>query len=128
MTDISQRLDEIQARADAATPNWDLDEHFRGDGFVVMADGVRRAHFPDLRNALGSEDNQAANAAFAVAARTDVPALVAALRAVLDLIAEEEAAASQSVARVFGGQPFPATVDVFDLRNAITTALGGDPR
>ena len=83
-----ERLAAIEARANAATPApWDADAHWSGDGFVVMADGLRRAHVPDLRDLPGAE-SQAGNAEFIAAARQDVPALAAALRAVLALCDE----------------------------------------
>ena len=79
MTDpmTPERLAEIEARAEAATEGpweaWD-----RGIGFEVHVDG--EALNSELR-----ETFRQADAEFIAASRTDVPALVAALRAVLDL-------------------------------------------
>ena len=76
LTDLTDRLDEIEARADAATPGaweaWD-----RGIGFEVHVNG-------EGLNSEFRETFRQADAEFIAAARTDVPQLVAALRAVLD--------------------------------------------
>ena len=46
----------MRARAERATPGrWEADRHFTGDGSVVMADGLRRAHLP--RDSGGHEAN-----------------------------------------------------------------------
>ena len=76
LTDLTDRLDEIEARADAATPGaweaWD-----RGIGFEVHVNG-------EGLNSEFRETFRQADAEFIAAARTDVPQLVAALRAVLE--------------------------------------------
>ena len=84
---ISDRLDQIAARCNAATDGpWESDRHVRGDGHVVIGGGLRRAHLP------GDVPGHAENAEFIAHARADVPWLVeqvrkrdAALRAVLEL-------------------------------------------
>lgn len=97
---ISDRLDEIEARANAATEGpWEWDRHVRGNGHVVIGDGLRRAHLPE------DVAGDAENAEFIAYARTDVPRLVAALRAVLDVCDGLEEAAHQ-------------------VRNAVEAALG----
>lgn len=97
MTDpmTTERLDEIEARADAATDGpweaWD-----RGIGFEVHVDG-------EGLNSEFRETFQQADAEFIAAARTDVPQLVTALRAVLNLADWHETKAEK--ARRFPGGP-----------------------
>ncbi|MBB0990067.1 hypothetical protein G6009_00995 [Dietzia sp. SLG510A3-30A2] len=70
---ISERLDEIQARADKATDGpWEVDP--------LWCQAIERNGGSEV--VVCFED---ANTEFIAAARSDVPALVAALRAVLDL-------------------------------------------
>lgn len=77
--DPTRILDEIQARADAATEGpWTWAAH-------TTADGDEWAVFDGGDSALAANrDGWAPDAAFIAAARTDVPRLVAALRAVLE--------------------------------------------
>ena len=75
-----KRLDEIEARANAATEGpWEAD----GSAHVLTADNtptfVARCADP------GGSDAGVPDAEFIAHARTDVPALVAALRAVLEI-------------------------------------------
>lgn len=94
---ISDRLDEIEARANAATdgpwaarhragldwlsqsPHVDNDGHEPGSS-VGLADAV-----DPLWGSLWPSRNATADAEFIAHSRTDVPALVSALRAVLDV-------------------------------------------
>ena len=57
-------------------------------------------------------------------AKEDVPRLLAAVDAVLELAEQAENATLNSPARMFGGKPFPATIFADDLRRAITEAVG----
>ena len=77
--DPTRILDEIQARADAATEGpWTWAAR-------TTADGDEWAVFDGGDSALAANrDGWAPDAAFIAAARTDVPRLVAALRAVLE--------------------------------------------
>lgn len=56
----------------------------------------------------------------------DTIEVTAALTAVLGMVDRAEADASSGMARMFGGDPFPATVSAEGIRAAITDALGGD--
>lgn len=81
---ISDRLGQIEDRADAATEapwEWEATN-------PTMAGAnwnLRIAGRPGIRLAVREYQHGPANAEFIAHARTDVPALVAALRAVLDL-------------------------------------------
>ena len=78
--DPTRILDEIQARADAATEGpWTWAAH-------TTADGDEWAVFDGGDSAIAANrDGWAPDAAFIAAARTDLPRLVAALRAVLEV-------------------------------------------
>ena len=108
-------LDTIQARANAATPGpWDYfdgddyadiaaDYHQTGRGSYTCRQGIARieadSFFDDPAHEDADEDDAAdqmrSNAAFIVAARTDVPALIARIR---DLEAERERRRARLVA------------------------------
>lgn len=81
MTDLSTALDEIEARADAATPGPWITTH--GERSIHRAAYARR----DLAAVHTTDETwiahyvDPADAAFIAAARSDVPRLVAALRA-----------------------------------------------
>jgi len=80
MEHAADRLDEIQARADQATAGpWEVD-----NDYDIMGRRPGLSPDPEMDPVIGhlerDEDDE-----FVIAARTDVPALVAALRAVLDL-------------------------------------------
>ena len=110
----ADRLDEIQARADAATdgpwearhragldwlsqsPHVDNDGHEPGSS-VGLADAV-----DPLWGSLWPSRNANADAEFIAHARADVPALVAALRAVLDACSTYEK--TQAIYRIEMGQ------------------------
>lgn len=82
---ISDRLDEIQARADAATEGpWKIETHYGMSQSrrrqIVVPGWMTPIAVLGQENPYGDPD-----AEFIAHARTDVPALVAALRAVLDL-------------------------------------------
>lgn len=77
---VIDRLDEIQARADKATDGpWSRFETMMADTFVVGPRGFIR------EDIVSGPTYERENAEFIAHARTDVPALVGALRAVLDL-------------------------------------------
>ena len=80
----ADRLDEIQARADAATDGpwaWEpTSPTMSGECW-----NLRVAGKPGIRFSVTEYQHGPDNAEFIAHARTDVPALVAALRAVLDL-------------------------------------------
>ena len=117
---ISDRLDKIEARANAATDGpWESDRHVRGDGHVVIGGGLRRAHLP------GDVPGHAENAEFIAHARADVPWLIeqvrkrdAALRAVLDACSTYEK--TQAIYRIEMGQREIIRV----VRAEISAALG----
>ena len=75
----ADRLDEIQARADKATDGPWVVEDQQGTDLIVAPSGHAVAYNADDR------DIGRPNSEFMAHARADVPALVAALRAVLDL-------------------------------------------
>ena len=97
MSDLTDRLDEIEARAEAATPGpWEADDigHSGAEepsGIVVHTgafdwDDLMRGEAESAVTWMpGWDRHHGDNAEFIAASRTDVPALVAALRAVLDL-------------------------------------------
>ena len=79
---ISNRLDQIEARADAATEGpwekhtvngWEMVVSYSTDAMIQLVAEFRH------------KERDLNDAEFIAASRTDVPALVAALRAVLDL-------------------------------------------
>ena len=87
MSDLTDRLDEIQARAEAATPGpWRAGTEEGVDYGSVMGApksiGGGYVTVPVLVDDLSMYEG---TAEFIAASRTDVPRLVAALRAVLDL-------------------------------------------
>lgn len=75
--------------AEATQGEWFDDAHFQGDGFVVMADGLRRAHLPKVRRDDIDDGNgsPAGNAAWIAALN---PAVAEPLAAWLDDAAEYE--------------------------------------
>ncbi len=89
-----EQIDEIEKRAEAATPGpWVLDP--RGGGLIrggALVHKARGSGQPQLFLAMAHEDEaaegQQKNAAFVAAARTDIPALIADLRAARELLAE----------------------------------------
>ena len=86
----ADRLDQIEARANAATEGpWTPDEYTEvdPDGFYELSRVIAPDPDGDDRCAIGVVHTGILrpDADFIAAARTDVPALVAALRAVLDL-------------------------------------------
>lgn len=79
MSGITDWLDQAQARADDATPGpWESGpEGTSEDDFGVFA--------PEVAHDIVAAEEEA-DAEFIAAARTDLPAAIAALRAVLDLV------------------------------------------
>lgn len=126
MTTLTDWLDQAQARADAVSVYPFHGRHF---GFPDLFH-VACVDHPDVafcgERAAAEEFARAHRDAHA-ASRMDVPALVAALRAVLDLIDDAEAAENGSPARTFEGHPFPATIYATRITDAIATALGVQP-
>lgn len=91
---ITDRLDEIQGRADAATHGpWERD-----NDYDIMGRRPGLSPDPELDPVIGhlerDEDDE-----FIAHARADVPALVAALRAVLDLHKPVEVEPSDTICR-----------------------------
>jgi hypothetical protein len=130
---ISERLDEIEARANAATdgpwaarhragldwlsqsPHVDNDGHEPGSS-VGLADAV-----DPLWGSLWPSRNATADAEFIAHARTDVPALVAALRAVLDVCEKSELGAYPEPTY---DEYIPGQLDTAErVREAIAAAL-----
>lgn len=118
---ISDRLDEIEARADKATEDpWSKFETMQADTYVVGPRGFLRQDF------VSGPTYERSNAEFIAHARTDVPELVqavrrrdAALRAVLDLCDS-----SPIRYRPHGdSEPF-MVIGTSVIRDAITAALG----
>ena len=80
MTDPRELLAEMQARCDAATEGpwtWHCHQTFDGDEWAVFDEGDRALAM--------HRDGWMPDAAFIAAARTDMPRLIAAVRAVLEL-------------------------------------------
>lgn len=84
MTSTSERLDQIEARANAATPGpWEVEHHYnRLNGNHVVSEIPRVA---ECEGNGGGGLYHAEDAEFVSCARDAVPALVVALRAVLEL-------------------------------------------
>ena len=111
MTRPADRLDAIEARANAATAGpWEAEgaEVFTV-GHGMFGGGVATVYY----GAETGGHHPAADRSFIVNARQDVPALVAALRAVLDLTSD-----------VGNTSTGPTFVACYEVRAAITTALG----
>jgi hypothetical protein len=71
-------LDRIEARAEAATPGpWEAVRGFQGEEFV----GIRVDDRPNIFTTIAEDTLTRADADFIAAARADVPALVARVRA-----------------------------------------------
>lgn len=84
MTDARAWLDQVDARTNAATDGpWDARMDTPSMGGSRWS--LRRAGVPGLRMAVTEYQHGSGNAEFIAAARTDLPAATAALRAVLDL-------------------------------------------
>lgn len=121
MSDLTDRLDQIKARAGAATKGpWEVCAFDSGHSEFEMSVSVITASAGDricdmdglgrTLNEIDARDDGVADAEFIAHARTDVPALVAALRAVLDLKSE------------YGSPRFVLSTD---LETTITEALNG---
>jgi hypothetical protein len=115
----TERLDQIEARARSATPGpWERDRFGAADGDAAFIGAPATSRIVAYETAHGSRD-----ADFIAASRQDVPALVTALRAVLDLPGELtdlwtfETGLRESI----------RVVPVQDIRAAIESALGGTP-
>ena len=91
MSDLTDRLDEIQARAEATTPGpWEADvtevsQHWSRPKPWVTVVSSEVACMAYCYGGIGRGIERETDAEIIAAARTDVPALVAALRAVLDV-------------------------------------------
>jgi hypothetical protein len=116
---VSALLDEIQARADAATPG----------PWIAVPDAetdrawVSTPYDADLDDvSVVTDFTSTSDAAFIADARETVPALGAALRAVLDLAAEADLAVADDPDQECG------LIHAHHLRDVITTALSGVQR
>lgn len=117
MPDLTDRLDEIAARAEAA-----------GEGpWAANGDS------PYWENSVADpggwpigERMYRDDAAFIAASRTDVPALVAALRAVLDVIGPHYTAMLRREAK-FGRSGRSCVCEQCRAMRAVTAALGVEP-
>ena len=127
MSSTDQRLAEIQSRADAATEPTD-------EGGWLVYPGARWEVYSGKLSKTSSDVAttifKEADARFIAAARTDVPRLVAALRAVLELCGWSE----EISRRVWEGKgdpkcPWPdnAQTSVNDILTAIAAALEPAP-
>ena len=123
MSSTEQRLAEIQSRADAAWVEPWRARH-------VGDQGNKSWHVVDEHSMFICSLEDEAEAAFIAAARTDVPRLVAALRAVLELCGWSE----EISRRVWEGKgdpkcPWPdnAQTSVNDILTAIAAALEPAP-
>lgn len=124
----AERLAEIEARVNAASAGpWVYDAL---DGRIRSADvpptsTTRRVFSETVFEVYGSCDD----ADFAAAARTDIPALVAALRAVLELAdkwgAEFDAADLERTPSTSAGRIDAMDDAGIEIRDAITAALDG---
>lgn len=109
--DLTALLDEIQGRADAATKGtWD---------YVVLDDGRAWVDMAGVDGHALAMHGFGRNAAFIADARTTVPALVAALRAVLDAMDRWSTEPDRAFDRGYA---------VAVLNHAITTALSAVTR
>ncbi len=112
------RLDEIEARANAATAGpWE-----NANGQVLDVPTMTNDPDSDCWVADAGSASRGENAEFIAHARTDVPALVAALRAVLALSTRDLAESPDYEERIWDSG-FNAALG--DVRAAITSALGG---
>ena len=117
---MSEYLDAVQARIDAATEGpWSWASH-------ITADGDEWAVFDAEDHALASNhDGWSPDAEFIAQARTDLPRLLAAVRAVEAVLDDAENTATRNLSRNFAGKPFtPALAD--EIRRALTKALEGE--
>lgn len=125
MTDsITQALDEMQARCNAATEGpweiyddgWDISVCTAGDGtpgITYVAEKLRQGR-----------DEGESDARFVAASRTDMPKLIAALRAVLEVVQDEYHA--DTCDSVLSQEDYPCTCWKSEITNAIAKALGVD--
>ena len=127
----ADRLDQIEARANAATEGpWTPDEYTEvdPDGFYELS----RVIAPDLDGddwcAIGVVHTGILrpDADFIAAARTDVPALVAALRAVLEVVDKRGKQAREALPPSLAARAIPSyqfNVHASDVIRAIEEAL-----
>ena len=119
MSDLTDRLDEIQARADAATEgSWDYYRPHYMSGYYSITYGS---------GADVAIEASEADAEFIAAARTDVPALVAALRAVLDVIGPHYATMLRREAKFGRTRSSCCCCEQCRAVQAIADALGVEP-
>ena len=121
---MSGYLDEIQARADAATDGpWAAIERALGDVYIAEL-GMYGVAWDEPAEWHDSDEAPLADAEFIAHARTDVPRLVAALRAVEALVIEADAAHVQYLAGpILDRFIVPANVTTERIRTAIRDAL-----
>lgn len=125
MTTINERLDEMWARADAATEGVELERYDWGGGRLAVFDAQRRELVADF---YGEADRE-----FYTAARTDLPRAVDALRAVMAMLDKTDKLAHE------GNDPISASDDYWQgarnahdylsgaIRATIADALGVQP-
>lgn len=111
MTNITDWLTQARDRADAATPGpWDpIDEH---DPILRRGDVTTRGH---LGERYIIAEHAGYDADFIAAARTDLPAALDAIQAVLDLTDPDFEPAQSD---------YECSLNRFDVRQAIAAALG----
>lgn len=96
-TPALERLDAIDARAQAATPGpWTVSPSRRGGVIAPREPGDMGGGLGLVAEAYGLRPRHREDAVFIADARTTVPALTAALRAVLNLHIEQSASHDQS--------------------------------
>ena len=132
MTDLTDRLGQIEARADAATPGpWEADvtevsQHWSRPKpwATVVSSEVNCMAYCYGGSGRGIEREP--DAEFIAASRTDVPQLVAALRAVLDVIGPHYATMLRREAKL-GRARSSCCCEQCRAVQAIATALGVEP-
>jgi hypothetical protein len=110
----THRLDQIEERANAASPNYRLDSN----GCCVLTDGA--GEDAGMTFILVKRSGTPADLAFVSHSRRDVPDLAAALRAVLNVI--NDPGGPDSWSHTYQGRH---AIFAEDVRQAIESALGG---
>ena len=132
MTDLTDRLDEIKARAEAATEGpWEAEgteitQHWtRPQPWATVASN-EVACMAYCYGGSGRGIERETDAEFIAASRTDVPALVAALRAVLGVIGPHYAAMLRREAKL-GRTGTSCCCEQCRAMQALADALGVEP-
>ena len=104
LTDLTDRLDEIEARADAATPGaWEW-HPYMGSG-ATLAKPNHPFHELNILKTTDDWPPVAADAEFIAAARTDVPALLAEVRRLQAAVERVRELHRPEIARAEGTTP-----------------------